>query len=243
MIDYITATHNAFELHDEYSTQTPVPHVRLKNFLPENLARRMFEESNTIPDHHWSTFERNGSRMQECIKTEHMPVAREFIEGLHGALGMEWLCKLVGRDDLISDPYLVGAGYSKSWNGDSLKVHTDFNWNDRLKLHRALSLIVYLTPDWDPEWKGALEFWDHKKENMIKDFPCEFNSVVIWDYHKRGFHGYPKPLKCPEDVHRTTFRLFFYYSDADYKDGDRPHRSLYWYDKETDEPFDLPTRK
>lgn len=243
IINSIRGRFDAGELHDEYISETPVPHIYIKDFLPDALAKAMYAEAQSAPDDYWTTFTRKGSHMKECIRLEKMPIASQFVNEMHSSLGVDWISKLTGIDGVMGDPYIVGGGYSKSWAGDSLQVHSDFNWNDKLRLHRAASLIVYLTPDWNPEWNGALEFWDNMKREPLKEFPCEYNSAVIWNYSARGFHGYPKPLVCPEGVHRTTFRLFFFYSDSQYKETDRPHRSLYWYDDEVEEPYDIPSRR
>ena len=114
---------------------------------------------------------------------------------------------------------------------------------EKLKLHRALSFIVYLTPEWNPDWGGALGFYDFKNNNLVNAIDCVFNRAVIWQYHKLGFHGYKEPLTCPEDLQRTTFRLFYYTSDSQYKTDDMPHRSLYWVDPVTTQPYDKRDQK
>jgi hypothetical protein len=221
----------------------PYPMIVLDNFLPTDIALKLNEECNTIPDQYWTTFDRRGSHMKECKQLHVAPEAYKFVNEMHSALGMEWLTKITGITDLIPDPYLVGAGYSRAYTGDTLQLHTDFNWNDQLRLHRMASFIVYLNPDWKEEWGGALEFTDFDRKETIQKIPTMFNRAVIWRHHKRGFHGFPEPMHCPADQTRNTFRLFFYYSDANYKDDDRPHRSLYWYDEELNEPYDIPTKK
>jgi len=242
-IKRIIKEHDAFDINAKYQVATPVPNCTIDNFLSEDFAQRMYEESNTIPEEYWTKFTRNGSNMEECIRLDKAPVATEFVNQMHSSLGMEWISHLTGVDNIIADPYIVGAGYSKSYKGDSLKIHTDFNWNDRLQVHRVASLIVYLTPGWKPEWKGTFEYWDENREHKVKEVDCLFNRCIIWNYHKRGFHGYPEPIECPEGEHRTTFRLMFYVSNAEYNKTDRPHRSLYWYDKDMDEPYDIPSQK
>lgn len=231
------------ELNNTFVGTPPFPMIVMDNFLPQDLALDMAKECESIPDHYWTEFTRRGSHMKECIRLDIAPKAFEFVNQMHSALGMDWLTKVTGIKDLIPDPYLTGAAYSRSFRGDSLKVHTDFNWNDRLRLHRMLSFIVYLNPHWKEEWGGALDFYDFDNEKVIQHVPPIFNRAVIWRYHKRGFHGYPEPLTCPEGMSRNAFRLFFYISDAHYKEDDRPHRSLYWYDKELGEPYDIPTQK
>ena len=234
---------NYQELNNRFVGTPPYPMIVIDNFLPENHAQKMYEECISVPNQYWRDFTRRGSFMKECNNLDVCPAAFEFVNHMHSALGMNWLTKVTGITDLIPDPYLTGAGYSKTYKGHCLKIHTDFNWNDNLKLHRMLSLIVYLDPEWKEEWGGALQFKDFNNEKVIQEVPTIFNRLILWRYHKRGFHGYPDPLNCPEDRSRNTFRLFFYVSDAKYKEDDRPHRSLYWYDNELGEPYDIPTHK
>lgn len=230
-------------LNNTFVGTPPYPMIVLDDFLPKDFADKLQQECETIPDQHWTDFTRRGSWMKECKNLEVAPVAFDFVNQMHSALGMEWLEKVTGIKDLIPDPYLVGAGYSKTYRGYSLKMHTDFNWNDKLKLHRMLSFIIYLNPDWEDSWGGGLRFNDFNNEEKIQEVIPKHNRMVMWRYHKRGFHGYPDPLECPEGRSRNTFRLFFYISDAEYDPDDRPHRSLYWFDKELGEPYDIPTHK
>lgn len=234
---------NFQELNNKFVGTPPFPMIVLDNFLPNDFALRMAEECESIPDQYWTNFTRRGSGMTECKRLDVAPVAYEFVNQMHSALGMEWLTQVTGIKDLIPDPYLVGAGYSRIGRGESLKVHTDFNWNEQLKLHRLLSFIVYLNPNWKEEYNGSLDFYDFDNKEVIQTVPCLWNRAIIWRYHKRGFHGCPEPMMCPEGMTRNTFRLFYYYSDARHKEDDRPHRSLYWYDKDLQEPYDIPTRR
>ena len=135
--------------------------------------------------------------------------------------------------------YLTGAGYSRSYHGDTLKTHTDFNWNERLKLHRALSFIIYLSSDWKEEYNGALEFKDFNNERTVTKVTTLFNRCLIWKYNKRGFHGFETPIDCPEHMSRNSLRLFFYTSNSTHNQDDLPHRSLYWFDPITKEPYDI----
>lgn len=231
------------KLNNTFVGTPPFPMIVLDNFLPTEFALKLSKECESIPEQHWTEFTRNGSFMKECKQLEHAPIAYEFVNIMHSALGMEWLTKVTGITDLIPDPYLVGAGYSRSFSGDSLKLHSDFNWNEQLKLHRMLSFIIYINPNWKEEWGGHLQFTDFNKDKVIQNVAPVFNRAIIWRYHKRGFHGYPDSLTCPRGVSRNTFRLFYYFSNAQHNENDRPHRSLYWYDKELDEPYDIPTRK
>ena len=232
---------NIKQLNNEFVSTPPFPMIVLDNFLPINIARDMQVECESIANHYWSKFTRNGSEMYECKDLSLLPIAANFVNELHNQLGMTWLTQITGIKDLIPDPYLVGAGYSKIYKNGCLRIHTDFNWNETIKLHRMLSFIIYLNEDWHEEWGGNLEFKDFNNEKLVQNISPHFNRAVIWRYHKRGFHGSPTPVACPENLSRNSFRLFFYVSNAIHDSLDRPHRSLYWYDKENNEPYDIPT--
>jgi len=235
---------NYQKLNDEFVGTPPFPMIVLDDFLPANITQSMASETHDIPEHKWTEFTRRNSHMQECIDMSVCPVAREyFVNYMHSQAGMQWLSKVTGIADLIPDPYLVGAGYSRSYNGDFLGIHTDFNWNESLKLHRMLSLILYIEPDWKPEYGGNIVFKDFNNDKVIQDVVPMFNRCVIWRHHKRGFHGYPDPITCPDDISRKTFRLFFYVSNASHDAKDLPHRSLYWFDEDAGEPYDIVTQR
>lgn len=223
---------------ETFQTGKPMPMTVMDDFLPVDVVSKMYNEVTSIDDDICRKFTRNGSHMLEFNKLDMTPVAFEVTAYLHSSHALNKLSEITGIKGLIPDPHLVGAGYSKSFTGDTLKVHTDFNWNDTLQLHRALSLIIYLTPDWQPEWHGGLDFYDKERQNVVTHVDCLFNRCLIWQYHKFGWHGHTKPLECPTDKPRTTFRLFYYTSNSTHLPDDPPHRSFYWFDEKTKQPYD-----
>ena len=231
-------TEDIYQGDRDFKSAQPMPMTVIDNFLPEEIALGMYDEINSIDEHQWREFTRNGSHQLELNKLNLTPLAHEVTGYLHSASAMSKLSAMTGIPGLIPDPYLIGAGYSKSYRGDVLKVHTDFNWNETLKLHRAASMIIYLTPDWQAEWNGGLDFYDHERVNVVTHVDCLFNRCLIWEYHKFGWHGHTSPLMCPANKPRTTFRLFFYTSNSTYKEDDPPHRSQYWYDPITKQAYD-----
>tara|TARA_Y100000389_G_scaffold191678_1_gene218229 strand:+ start:1140 stop:1934 length:795 start_codon:yes stop_codon:yes gene_type:complete len=228
-------------LNEKYRYTPPYPTMHIEDFVPPHVAEALYEESKTIPTAFWTTFTRADSYMEECNDLEEAPVARAVVSALHSKPFLTWLSKVCDIGHLLPDPYLVGAGYMKSYKGDSLKIHTDFNWNEQCQTHRALSLILYFTPEWEPEWNGDLQFWDFEKKDKIVSYFPEMGNVVIWKYHKRGFHGHPNPIDCPEDKFRVGFRLFYYISDSVHDWRDPPHKSLYWYDNDKNQPYHIDT--
>ena len=55
----------------------------------------------------------------------------------------------------------------KSYKGDTLQVHTDFNWVEELALNPAVSIIIYFNPNWKKEWGGSPNFYDTKNDKLL----------------------------------------------------------------------------
>tara|TARA_B100001093_G_scaffold503760_1_gene558595 strand:+ start:17 stop:835 length:819 start_codon:yes stop_codon:yes gene_type:complete len=229
------------DLNEQYRYTPPYPTLSLDEFIPPQLSELLYEESKTIPKDYWTAFTRADSYMEECKDLTEAPVARQLVSAFHSREFLTWLSQVCDVKHLLPDPYLVGAGYMKSFRGDSLKIHSDFNWNEECQTHRALSLILYFTPDWKPEWHGDLQFWDFEKKRKVVSYPPKMGNMVLWKYHKRGFHGHPNPIDCPEDKFRVGFRFFYYISDSKHDWRDPPHKSLYWYDKDKNQPYHIDT--
>ena len=238
VVDRLTKNNNIETLSGNFKNSVPAPMIVIDDFLPEDVARDLSKEIDLIDKDLCRKFTRNGSYMEECNDVSLMPKAYPIISELHSQPFMKWLNQLTGIKYLIPDPYLVGAGYSRSFKGDSLKNHVDFNWNDSLKLYRALTIVIYLSEDWDESWGGHLEFSNFDNLSNLNTILVKWNRAVIWQHHENCFHGYPKPIECPEGHSRKTLRLFYYTSNQEPSSDHLPHRSLYWIDQTTGKPTD-----
>jgi hypothetical protein len=221
----------------DYKNGSPVPFLVVDDFLPQDLFSVVSQQTASIPQDYWTRFTRNGSCMRESKNFQATPLLQTLCHGFNSGAFLDWLENITGWRNLISDPHLIGAGVSETINGHSLKLHTDFNWNDELRLNRCLSLILYINPEWQSEWGGALEFWDFDRQGPVQNIDCLSNRLLIWDYDERLYHGYPQPINCPEDNYRMALRIFYYQSNS--TPHTQPHRSLYWYDEKSKKPMDM----
>lgn len=228
--------YNPKEYKIDYLQKEPVPYLVIDDFLPHDVFVEAQQEIATIPKEQWTNFTRKGSLMQECKNLAGASVLQTLTHCFNSGVFLDWLETLTGKDRIISDPKLVGAGLSTCKKGHFLNLHTDFNWNEQLHLNRSCSAILYLNPVWKEDWNGALEFWDFERTHcIVKTYPMP-NRLIIWDYDERLIHGYPTPIDCPEDLQRENIRLFYYASNS--TPISTPHRSLYWWDDKTKTAFD-----
>ena len=87
------------------------------------------------------------------------PVAR-LNEALASPAFLKDLEYITGIPNLLADARLAGGGMHLTGPGGRLDVHVDFNYDENIKLHRRLNILVYLNPVWEQGWGGEIELWD-----------------------------------------------------------------------------------
>lgn len=235
-IDLIINKYHPKDYAIDYSHGTPVPWLTFDDFLPNSLLTCVQDEIDCIPSHVWSKFTRAGSMMRECNNMKFSPTIRSLVMNFNSHEFVRWLEDMTGITKIIPDPHLIGAGLMRCYTGDSLKLHTDFNWNEQLHLNRCVSMILYLSRDWQESWGGSLEFWDFDRTHCLHNIVPKPNRLLLYTYNERLIHGHPKPLNCPDHATRDGLRLFYFKSNAIPLSA--PHRSLYWFDEQTRKSYD-----
>ena len=179
------------------------------NMLSDSIISSIDEEIDSIV---WpKIFDREGSYMLECSDIEKYSQLRQLYIECTSAPFLNEIEELTGIAHLIPDPHMIGAGYSQIKDCGDLKPHIDFNWNERLKLYRACTLIIYLTT---PLTGGEIEFID------VLKLPVKRNRAVIFN-HSEAIRHFVHPVTGI----RNAVRFFYYTSNLP-----TPltfHRSLY----------------
>ena len=105
-----------------------------------------------------------------------------------------------------------------------LNPHIDFNWNDRIKMHRAVNLMIYL----GSASGGHFTMYD---EDMNKSGSYEpiHNSAILFNHSETKAHG----VNTVTSGQRYSIRQFYYKSEAT---CENPHQSLYWYNPNKEMP-------
>ncbi len=241
MIDYskfdITQLNLQYQKHPSYGL------INIPNFLSDEITKLCADELDNLPLEQGKHFTRKGSSMYEYNDLSITPVQSKLIHEMHSSKFIRWLERLTGVEKLLPDPHLIGAGYMKSFRGDTLQVHTDFNWVEETHLHRAVSIILYFNKNWDVDWGGSLKFYDFNNEKTLSSIKPDWGNMLVWNYHNLVYHGYPEPITCPENESRKGMRLFYYQSRSKPDAENPPHRSLYWFNKEEGLPYDIRWKK
>ena len=88
-------------------------------------------------------------------------------------------------------------------------MHSDFNWQNYLKLNRRINILFYLNKDWDKTMKGELILSSKNMKNYQSIDPI-YNRIVIFNTNDKTFHGHPEKLNFPANYPRTSIATYYY---------------------------------
>lgn len=148
---------NGVEYFDE-----PFRHVVVDDFLPLQLAELCLKNFPDTSDSCWE-FENDADievKYRTTWKSE-FDVPEGIIDAvrvLNSAIFLRAMSKVMGIEKIVPDPYFTGGGLNVTRRGGLLDVHVDGNYHDATGLHRRLNALLYLNPNWKPEWGGNSEF-------------------------------------------------------------------------------------
>ena len=143
------------------------------------------------------------------------------------------MSEISGIPDLLYDPAYIGGGTHENKVGQYLDAHVDFNYHPTRGWHRRLNLIVYLNPEWEPEWGGSIEFhldpWLPPDRNRIERVLPLANRAVLFETSERSWHGFEQVSPPPgrEDLSRRSFAIYLYTVDRPPEETAPPHATVY----------------
>jgi hypothetical protein len=211
-----------------YQSAQPFPHVVLDEFLDDNLLREVLKEFEAMDRGGWHHTDKVHERKWSTENVAELgPRTRYVFAELNGGPFLAFLEKLTGIDGLIADPHLRGGGLHEIRRGGKLGVHADFNFYERLGVYRRLNLLIYLNQEWQEEWGGHLELWDHTNTHCVARIAPIFNRAVLFDTSNFSYHGHPHPLACPNDRSRKSLALYYYSVTYPYEEDLAPHGTIF----------------
>ena len=210
---------------ESYRGKQPYPYGGFDDFLPAEVLDHVLEELQTLPE-----AETSFNRPQEKLKTSYVPerlptYTRNLFYVLNSRPFVQFLENMTGIKGLIPDPYFAGGGVHVVGNGGHLDIHADFNHNAILNLERRLNVLIYLNKDWEKDFGGSFEIWNHEMTEMVESFVPLFNRMVCFNTGSTTWHGNPTPVNHPEGKPRMSLALYYY--TATWDGTKRSHTTLF----------------
>jgi Rps23 Pro-64 3,4-dihydroxylase Tpa1-like proline 4-hydroxylase len=201
----------ADRLRPEFVNATPFKHVVIDDFLPPSALEPVLEEFPEPKDAEWQRFDTSQEVKLALADTERMgPVTRNLLAEFNGQVFIDFLERLTGIEQIVSDPHFDGGGLHQIRPGGFLKVHIDFNRHRRLNLDRRLNGLLYLNKDWAESYGGQLQLWNQDMTTCEHKILPVFNRFVLFATTDDANHGHPDPLTCPPDRARRSMALYYY---------------------------------
>jgi len=243
---YAKWTAQTAALSRQFRENKPYPHLHLRGFLDAEVAAAMAREFPGPETDAWTRYKHQNENKLGLTRRQLFPPAiGDVVDELNSPRFVSWLSRLTGIPNLLADDTLEGGGLHQSGAGGFLNVHTDFSCHHyRKNWHRRINLILYLNPNWQEHWGGAIELWDRGVRRCVAKIPPLLNDALIFETNEISYHGFPEPLRCPEGESRKSVALYYYTLDSgkpitarstNYRSrpGDGPLKSaLIWADKE-----------
>jgi hypothetical protein len=227
---------------EAFTQAAPFPHIVMDGLFDAAEIASIHRQLRELPDGYWEKNNDQGIEVKWRSKwTSEYSIpepAREIVRFLNSGIFLRSLSRLTGIPKLIPDPYYTGGGFNLIEPGGYLDVHADGNWHDAMGVHRRLNLLVYLNPNWQDEWGGALNFYDADADEVVASVPPIGNRLAVFETHDYSFHGHPEPTRSPVGEGRTSI-ILYYYTSAPRPESQvseaRPHSALWrskgWTDK------------
>jgi len=222
-----------------YRDAAPFPHLVIDDFLRPEMADRVHDEARATLANIEANNEITQSLKSSCIDWRRFGAATyDLISYFNSAEFIGPLEEISGIPGLFGDPFLEGGGIHQVRTGGFLKMHTDFNWNAKLRADRRINILFYLNRDWRPEQKGELCLAPLDQAEVARIAP-QYNRLVIFNTNDKTLHGHPEPLAFPEDYPRTSIAMYYYSTGLDVPERWRRKATTTRYVPLGDEKIDL----
>jgi len=203
-------------LQQQFLSAEPFNHVAIDNFFDDKTIAEIVKEFLPYDSPNWRGDWANQVEHKKLHNVWDLFPATTYrvFSYLNSPEWVSIVEQMTGCKGIKVDIGLNGGGLHSHKSGGHLNIHLDYNIHPKLKLRRNFNLIIYVTPDWHPEYGGGLELWSHDAENnqpkeLIKTVENKFNRAVIFDTTQNSWHGLPEKLDCPEGVTRNSLAIYY----------------------------------
>ena len=202
----------------------PWSHGYSESFVDDEFAKKMNKEfpkwDSPIWENYGKVFDTEyGYKKMLADKSVMPPSIFSFIEQLESQEFISKVSEATGIDDLLIDDELYGGGLFLHPTGSHLTTHVDFNFNNDIKLYRAVNLLYYMSDDCEG---GDFELYDTDLQKQ-KSIPPKLNTCILFATNNKTYHGVNKVISG----YRKLLSLWYYTKEPTKDLSEQPHRTLW----------------
>jgi Rps23 Pro-64 3,4-dihydroxylase Tpa1-like proline 4-hydroxylase len=221
-------------LREQFRSSRPFPHIVVDGFVDDGFCRRLMTEFPEFdPGRARSELGTIGRKAAYANLHSLGPAYAEFDSLMQSQEFLEWVSEVTGIPRLLYDPEYIGGGAHLNLDGQDLDPHVDFNYHPSRRWHRRLNLILFLNPEWDEAWGGALQL--HRDphlppaEDELRTVLPLANRCVIFETSERSWHGFKRIRLPPErsGLARRSIAVYFYTEERPRHETAPEHGTVY----------------
>ena len=202
----------------------PWMHGFSENFISENFAKKIEKEFPSwdcdIWDKYGKVFDTPNGFKKMLTNQSVMPKSiSNFIDELKSKSFIALLEQKIGIPNLIFDEDLYGGGLFIHPEGSFLNTHVDFNFNNDIKLYRAINLLFYANLDFEG---GEFVMYNTNLEKQ-KSISPKLNTCILFPTTNHTYHGVNKIKKG----YRKLISIWFYTKKPIKNVSETPHRTIW----------------
>jgi hypothetical protein len=198
-----------------FTCAKPFNYAVIDKFFDGEIALRLAEEFPDYSSDVWRAYMNPLEDKKLCNHWDKFPpLTYSVLSALNSQGFVALLQNNLGLDDELSSDFgLNGGGWHIHRRGGKLNTHLDYSLHPKTKMQRKLNLIIYLNPNWQPQWGGSLGLWGNDSHEapgpLEKKIDSCFNRAIIFDTTMNSWHGLPEPIQCPEDEYRKSLAVYY----------------------------------
>jgi Rps23 Pro-64 3,4-dihydroxylase Tpa1-like proline 4-hydroxylase len=183
--------HHKLDLQQEFKTPQRINSCYLDHLLDEADAREIYasfpnqQEMLLLKD--LREYKYVGIQLDK-----YHPILSKIIYAFQDPKIVKIISEITGIQQLFADEYLYAAGFSLMHQNCFLNPHLDNSHDKDRDKYRVLNLLYYVTPNWQQEYGGNLELWDHGLQQPCRTIHSKFNRLVMMVTNKTSLHSVSK---------------------------------------------------
>jgi hypothetical protein len=193
----------------EFNDAKPFRYLVIDDFLDPSFAEELASNFPGLKEMNVSYKGLNERKSEHSDFDKLPPVFLELKKGLSLSeltASIELITQIENLE-LINDR--LGFGLHQGGKDSFLDIHVDYNLHPTERKLRKINLILFLNPQWESDWGGALEFWNQDVTVCERSILPAFNRCVLFECNEYSFHGYSK-ITCPEGITRKSFYQYYF---------------------------------
>jgi hypothetical protein len=217
-------------LRSDYEHAKPYPHVVIDGLYDTAVLEHIRTAFPTPRDRDWIIWNTANEHKATSRGARGVSAFTQLFLQLHQTADyIDALERITGIEGLLPDPLFHGAGLQDAFRGGFLDIHADYTRHPVLPLKRRVNVLIYLNRDWNRDWGGDIELWDHDTRQCGASYAPLFNRTLIFPTTAEALHGHPVPLTCPPDCSRKLISIY-YWSALD--GTDEKAEPIRWYSRD-----------